>query len=312
MGTFARVVCISADADTARKAIEAAFEQLDIIEDLMSGHKEDSQISRINRDAYKSPVKVSSTTFEVLQKAVEYSRLSNGAFDVTVGPLEELWHSAAEVNSTPADIELAGARAKVGYEKLILDANEMTVRFVVDGMKLDVGGIAKGYAIDAAVYAMQRCGALGGMVDVGGDIRCFGAPPKGNDTWRIGLQDPTETETVVGAGRYLLVLKLIDSAVATSGDYRRFVLVEGKKQSHILDTKTGYGSGKLSSVTIICPKAVDADALATAVSVMGREKGLGLIESLENTEAVLISAGPEYKIVTTGQAKQYIAEKKLF
>jgi thiamine biosynthesis lipoprotein len=274
----------------------------------MSGHKEDSQISRINRDAHKGPVSVSRQTFEVLQKAIEFSELSNGAFDITVGPLEELWRSAAEANSVPGDDDLARACSKVGHEKLILDVNEMTVRFAVDGMKLDVGGIAKGYAIDSAVEAMQRFEIIGGMVDVGGDIRCFGAPPKGRNIWQIGLQDPTETETIVGGGRYLLVLKLTNSAVVTSGDYRRFTQVGGKKYSHIIDTKTGYGSDELSSVTVICPKAVDADALATAVSVMGEEKGIELIETLEDTEAILISAGPEFQIVTTKSAKQYIRE----
>jgi thiamine biosynthesis lipoprotein len=306
MGTIARIVAVAADSTTAKKAIEAALRQLYSIEDLCSIYKPDSEISRINRSAAKEPVRVSRPTFEVLQKAIEFSEISEGAFDITVGVLSELWHLASEANSVPADVELTEARCKVGYEKLILDADNMTVRFAVDGMKLDAGGIAKGYAIDKAVEAMQNAGAVGGMVDVGGDIRVFGAPPQGKSEWLIGLQDPAETETVVNIGRYLLVLNLTDSAVATSGDYRRFALIDNKKYSHIIDTKTGYGSSKLASVTVIAPNAADADAIATAVSVMGQQKGLALIESIPHTEAILITLPPQYKIIKTTAAEKYI------
>ncbi len=233
MGTFARIVAVAEDETTANKCIEAAFKQLRSVEDLMSYHKNGSEISKINHNAYEGSVNVSKSTFEVLQKSVEFSRLSGGAFDITIGPLSDLWRSASDANSVPSDDELAKARSKVGYEKLILDANEMSVRFVVEGMKLDVGGIAKGYAIDKAVEAMKNYGALGGMIDIGGDIRCFGAAPRGKKHWLIGLQDPSRTEDVIGSGRYSLVLKLTDTAVATSGDYRRFVLIGGKKYSQL-------------------------------------------------------------------------------
>jgi len=308
MGTIARVVAVAADSTTAKSAIESALQQLYSIEDLCSAYKPDSEISRINRNAAKEPVRVSKPTFEVLQKAIEFSKLSEGAFDITVGALTELWHLAEEANSVPSDNELAEARRKVGYEKLILDADNMTVRFAVDGMKLDAGGIAKGYAIDKAVEAMRTAGAIGGMVDVGGDIRAFGAPPQGKNQWLIGLQDPAETETVINSTQYLVVLNLKDSAVATSGDYRRFALIGDKKYSHIINTKTGYGSDKLASVTVIAPNAADADALATAVSILGQQKGLALIESIPHTEAILISSPPQYKIIKTTAAEKYIKQ----
>ena len=192
MGTFARVVAVAPDAETAKKCIDAAFGQLRQIEALMSWRKEDSEIARVNRDAYAKPVAVSSPTFEVLQKSVEFSKLSEGAFDITVGPLMELWRCAEDANRVPTDIELKQTLSKVGFEKLILDANDLTVRFAVDGMKLDLGGIAKGYAVDKAVEAMQKAGALAAMVDAGGNIRCFGTPPAGNTHWLVGLQDPMQ------------------------------------------------------------------------------------------------------------------------
>jgi thiamine biosynthesis lipoprotein len=306
MGTFARVVAVAKDSPVADTAVEAAFAELRNVDALMSDYKSDSEISRINRDGYREPVKVSGATFEVLQRAIHFSELSDGEFDVTVGPLVDLWRSAAEANSVPTEAELQQARSKVGYEKLLLDANEMSVRFGTDGMRLDLGGIAKGYAIDKAIEAMHKEGAIGGMVDIGGDIRCFGVPTKGKAHWLIGLQDPNKAEDWLAAGETSLVLKLRDEAIATSGDYRRFVLIDGEKYSHILDTRTGRGSKGLSSVTIICRNAIDADALATAVSVMGPEKGLALIEKLPGVEAVLISPPPDFKLLKTTGAGRFV------
>ena len=306
MGTFARAVAVAKDSSVANSAVEAAFAQLRNVDELMSDYKSDSEISRVNRDAYKSPVKVSKSTFEVLQKAIYFSELSDGAFDVTVGPLVDLWRQAAEVNSVPTEAELQQARSKVGYEKLLLDANQMSVRFAVDGMRLDLGGIAKGYAIDKAIEAMHKGGALGGMVDIGGDIRCFGVPTKGKTHWLIGLQDPNKAQDWLATGETSLVLKLRDDAIATSGDYRRFVLIDGQKYSHILNIETGRGSKGLSSVTIICKNAIDADALATAVSVMGAEKGLALIEKLPDTEAILISPLPDFMLLKTTGAGRFV------
>lgn len=311
MGTFAHLKAIAKDPNTAKKCVETAFAELEKVDNLMSDYKSDSEISQVNRDSAQRDVKVSKSTLEVLQKSVEFSRLSEGAFDITIGPLSDLWRSAAEVNTVPTDAELEQARSKVGYEKLILDANEMTVRFSVEDMKLDLGGIAKGYAIDLAVEAMRAGGAVGGMVDVGGDIRCFGLPPRGKKTWRIGLEDPTEPEdadqSLAGnASRVLLVLKLRNAAIATSGGYRRFVLVEGKRYSHIMNRDTGASAEGMSSVTIISQDAIDADALATTVSVMGPEKGLALIETIPGIEAILITPSPEYQLIKTSGAEKYI------
>jgi len=305
MGTLARVVAVAPDMRTAKQSIEAGFAEINKVDKLMSDYKSESEISEVNRNAFKQAVKVSKSTFEVLRKAVEFSNLSSGAFDITVGPLVKLWRSASEANSVPTDTELQEARSKVGYEKLILDANEMSVRFTVDGVRLDLGGIAKGYAIDKAVEAMQKCGATGGMVDIGGDIRCFGTPSQGKKEWLIGLQDPNEAKEPISTGKPLLVLKLKNAAIATSGNYRRFSLIKGRKYSHIINRKSGTATESLSSVTIIAKLALDADALATAVSVMGPEKGLALIQKLPQTEAILITS-PPHKFITTTGAEKYM------
>ncbi|MDD5063212.1 MAG: FAD:protein FMN transferase [Phycisphaerae bacterium] len=305
MGTFARVVAVAADSNTAKGCIEDAFAEIKEVEKLMNYHKSDSEISELNRDGFARAVRVSKSTYEVIEKSVRFSKLSSGAFDVTVGPLVDLWHSAEEANSLPSDAELQRVHSKVGCDKLIRDANERSVRFAAKGMRVDLGGIAKGYAIDKAVEAMQKGGAAGGMVDIGGEIRCFGSPPAGQNIWRIGLQDPVAND-VMNAGKPLFILRLTDSAVATSGHYHRFVTIGGKKYSHIINPESGHSSESLASVTIICPSAADADALSTAVSVMGREKGLALIETIPDAEAILITSPPEYKVIKTSGAEKFI------
>lgn len=305
MGTFSRVVVIADSERAAKRCVEAAFETQRRIEELMSYHREDSELSRINRDAADKPVPVNPLTFEVLQKSVHFSKLSDGAFDVTVGPLVDLWKAAGDANVPPTGEALVEARAKVGYEKLILDEKKMTVRFAIKGMRIDLGGIGKGYAVDKSVEAMKKRGAFGGMVDLGGNIRCFGQPPRGQEHWRVGLQDPNVAPEDMDASRILLVLALTDQSVATSGDYRRFTQVHGERHSHIIDTTSGTGANKLISDTIIAPDATTADALSTAVNVLGPERGLALIERIPDVEAILIPTDKAAQPIFSTGAEAY-------
>jgi thiamine biosynthesis lipoprotein len=306
MGTSSRVVVIARTQRAADACIRAAFDVQDRVNELMSYQREDSELSTVNRNAGDKPVSVDPLTFEVLQRSVQFSKLSDGAFDVTVGPLMDLWKAAGEANVPPTEEALTEARTKVGYEKLILDEKNMTVGFAVRGMRVDLGGIGKGYAVDKAVEAMKKLGAIGGMVDLGGNIRCFGQPPRGQEQWRVGLQDPNVGPDEMDSSRILLILALTEQSVATSGDYRRFVEVRGTKQSHIIDTGTGKGADKLVSDTIIAADATTADALSTAVNVLGPEKGLALIERLPDVEAILIPAGKDAKPIFSTGAKAYV------
>jgi len=305
MGTFARVVVVAEDSNTAKKCIETALAEIHKVDDLMSDYKSDSEISEVNRNGAKTAVHLSQSTYEVLQRSIEFSKLTHGAFDITVGPLVDLFHSAEKKQVAPTKEQISQAKSKVGFEKLKLDDQNRTVQFAVEGMRLDLGGIAKGYAVDKAVEAMQTSGAIGGMVDIGGDIQCFGAPLKSRTHWVIGLQNPN-LDNYIGEQDLALKLKLANGAVATSGDYQQFVLIEGKRYSHIIDRKTGTSTEGLSSITIIAENATDADALATAVSVMGTEKGLALIEKLPATDAILITSQPKYQLIKTTGADKYI------
>jgi len=303
MGTFSRMVVIAPSRSTAAEAIEAAFKDQQGIERAMSFHSPDSELARVNAEAYRSPVVVSDSMRTVLQRALEFSRLSDGAFDCTVGPLMDLWKAAAQAGVAPSEADLARTRPLVGWDKVVLDTNQKTVRYAVDGMKIDLGGIAKGYAVDRSVEVLRRYGALGGMVDLGGNIRCFGRPAPGRDCWRIGIQDPCRAGDLGGPDEGVaLVLKLTEQAVATSGHYRRFVLVDGHKVSHILDPKAGTSRGDLSSDTILAPDAITADALSTAVSVLGVERGLALLERFPGVEAILIPGGGQGHTAAGGPA----------
>ena len=306
MGTFARVVVLAKSEAAAQDCIASAFERQRHIEALMSYHIADSELNQVNRQAYEKPVAVSEETFEVLQRAKHFSELSGGAFDVTIGTLGDLWHTAGETNTPPTESQIAEARRKVGHDKLLLDPQAQTVKFAVEGMRLDLGGIAKGYAIDQSVEALRQHGAVGGMVDIGGDVMCFGRPPKGKATWVVGLQDPAVTLDDAATDKLVMTLKVMDAAVTTSGDYRRFTKVRGEKQSHIMDAQSGKGAAKLVSVTIIAPDATGADALATAVSVLGVEKGLALIEQCPDTEAILIPNQQNAQPIFSSGAGTYV------
>ena len=297
MGTFARLVSVAPTNSINDASIEAGFSELVRIDAMMSDYKPQSPLSKVNANAFKEPIGVSDELMEILLTAKKYSAISDGAFDVTIGPVVDLWRNAKKKNAVPTKEQLAEAKAKVGYKKLILSDN--TVLFAVEGMRLDLGAIAKGYAIDKAVEAMKRAGATSGFVDVGGDIRTFGSPPT-KKHWIIGLQNPTTDAGI------LLTLKMNDMAVATSGDYRRYDEVKGKKHSHIKDPTTSQSVTRLTSVSVIAPTATIADILATTVSVIGQEKGMAMIEAMENTDLIMIPVDKQQDLIHTKTVKKYV------
>ncbi len=297
MDTTARIIVTAPNEKTADQAIQSAVGALRDVEKVMSAYDPGSELSLVNRRGYIEPIPVSAQLFEILDLSVEISRLTDGAFDITVGPILELYRQAAKTENPPAPEQIEAARAKVGYQKIMLDDNLKTVQLGVDGMQLDLGGIAKGYAIDQAVEAAKEAGAVGALVDVGGDIRCFGKPPKRKNKWTIALQHPRKLD------QYALTLEVSDTAVTTSGDYRRFVLIDDRPASHIIDPKNPQSKSTLSSVTILTESAARADALATAVTVMGPVRGFSLIENTPGTEAILISSTGETIHSTPGAGK---------
>lgn len=301
MGTLAQVTVVAPDQRIAQICIKTAFETMAQINQSMNDRDPKSELSELSRTAFGKEAPVSPDLFAVLCASQEYSRLSGGAFDITVGPEVALWRQMEKTGIRPTPEQLEDARAKVGYEKMILNLQSQTVQLAKEGMKLDLGGIAKGYAVDLAIEAIRQKGALGGMVDIGGNIRCFGRPPAPAKDWIIGLQNP-RAETV------LKRIKLNDFSIATSGDYRRYAESEGKKYSHILNPATGDSANELISVTILAPTAMEADALSTAVSVMGKQRGLALIDSLDEAEALLITADRPDELIQTSRAADFLID----
>ena len=300
MGTFARIVVVADTERQGEEAIESAFEKIDTIERCMSDYDPNSLLSKVNQQAFETPIPVTDELLAVLCASMECSCISGGAFDITVGPVVRLWRQAKKTGVAPTPEQIEQARRVVGCGNLLIDAEGKTVRFAKEGMFLDLGGIGKGYAVDRAIEILKAAGLAGGMVDIGGNLCCFGTPANGAEHWLIGLQDPANDESI------LLKLKMDDRAVATSGDYRRFVVLDGIKHSHIINPATADSAQSLSSVTIIAPTAMAADALSTTVSVMGDQKGLGLIESITDVEAILISHSDESTFEKTTAADRYI------
>lgn len=294
MGTFARIQLRCDNEQVGRQAIESAQAALAEVDRLMSTYRKDSELSEINRRGAREPVKVSAETFQILLRAKKFSQITDGAFDITVSPLISLWKSSAKENRLPTAEELVRAGKIVGYEKLILSSSaDSRVSFAVDGMQINVNAIAKGYAVDRALAAVRKPGVIAGLVDIGGEIACFGtdAPDK---PWRVGIQDPFAEDLdnpLSQKARWIIELK--DCAIATSGNYRQYITIQDQKFSHIIDPRTGRPADLLPSVTIIAPNTADADALATAVSVIGPKKGLELINSLPQTEGFFITGTNE-------------------
>jgi len=292
MGTFGQIRLRCPDRETGEKAVAAAKAALAHVDSLMNIYRHDSELSKVNRGAATDPVEVSRETFDLLTKAAEYSRLSDGAFDITVPPLLQLWKRAAQNNEKLAPQDLTAALKLVGYANVDLIEHEdgrLLVRFAQPGMSLDTGAIAKGYGVDRALAAVRIPGVAAALVEIGGEIACFGDGHR-QGGWLVGVQDPFAPDTdnqLSQSARQ--VLRLRDAAVATSGNYRRYVTVAGERMSHIVDPRTGRPAAVLPSVTIIAPTATDADALATIVSVIGPDKGLKLIESLDDIELLAIA-----------------------
>jgi thiamine biosynthesis lipoprotein len=282
MGTLVEISAIGRDEDKADEAIGDAFAEMERIEKLMSRRIPGSDVSRINGWTGVKPVKVSTEVLEVIQRAGEISKASGGYFDISIGVLLDLWGFEDNGGHLPGKDEVERALRSVGYGAVVVDEDVATVQFERKGMCIDLGGIAKGYAVDRA-YEVLRARGYGNMiVNAGGDMRVGGRKPNG--PWAIGIQNPRDRS------RILATFDAEGTSVATSGDYERYFEVDGIRYHHLLNPFTGFPARQCRSVTILAKDALSADALATAVFVMGPRKGLRLIEALEGIEGLIVSA----------------------
>src|SRR2546426_2153198 len=283
MGVPFRIVLYAPNKETANASARAAFDRIKQLNDILSDYDDDTELSRLSRSSGPGrAVKVSDDLWRVLIKAREISEQSNGAFDVTVGPVVTLWRRARRVKRLPDPEKLAEARKSVGYKNLKLDAKDRTAELLVPNMRLDLGGIAKGYAVDEALKVLRSHGVRRALVAGGGDMAA-GDPPPGKKGWRIEVA-PLDVPKAPPP-RFVL---LANAGLATSGDVFQHVEIDGKRYSHIVDPRTGVGLTDHSLVTVIAPDGMTADGLATAVSVLGPTNGLKLIERTPNAAAHLV------------------------
>jgi len=271
MGVPVRLVVYAADEPTAERACKAAFRRIAQLDDALSDYQPDSETNRLCRRAGGPPVPVGDDLFIVLKQALEVAARSDGAFDPTIGPLVRLWRTARKSDQLPSDQALTEARSRVGWRKVRLDEAAHTVELTAPGMQLDFGGIAKGYAADGALAVLKQHGLQRAYLEAGGDI-VVGDTPPGETGWRIEFFDqPTR-------------LTLINSAISTSGDTEQFVEIGGQRYSHIVDPRTGLGLTNRIAVTVTASRGIVADALSTAISVLGEEKGRALAHKYRGTK----------------------------
>ena len=283
MGMEFRVVMYAREAGAAREAAAAMFRRVAELNLVLSDYEEESELSRLNRTAGSGQaVPVSRDLWRVLEAGQRMAELSQGAFDMTVGPAVQLWRRARRQRELPSPERLERARAAVGYAYLELDGRTRAVRLTRPGMRLDLGGIAKGYVLDEALRVLEAHGVRRALVQAGGDV-AVGDPPPGRSGWRIELPWPEGARE--GATQWLLLRRC---ALATSGDVFQHVEIDGVRYSHILDPRTGVGLTDHSQVSVIARTGMVADALATTVSVLGPLEGMALVERAKGVAARVV------------------------
>jgi thiamine biosynthesis lipoprotein len=280
MGTAIVAELRAADAALGRRALDAVMTEMHRIDAAMSPHKPDSELTRINREAADRAVPVTQEMFGLLRRALDFSARSGGAFDITYAAAGHLYDYRAGI--APDEAALAGACALVGWQGLHLDEAAGAVRFARPGMRIDLGGFAKGHAVDNAIAILRRLGISHAMVSAGGDSHVIGN--RDGRPWTIAIRDPRRQEGIVA------VLPLEDVAISTSGDYERYFERGGVRHHHLLDPRTGRSPAGIRSVTVIAADGLTTEALSKTVFVQGVEPGLALVESQPGADAVIVDA----------------------
>ncbi len=284
MGVSFKLLLYADNEAAANRAAEAAFALVSRFDGLMSDYQSESELSRLSAASPTAqPVPVSEPLWQVLERSQQLAAASDGAFDITIGPLKQLWRRSRREKQLPSDSLLATAQAAVGYQHLQLDPATRSVRLLRPNMRLDLGGIAMGYTVDRVLERLREQGISQALVDASGDIGVLDPPP-GEKGWKIGVAP------MVSGGPPSRMLVLSNAAVTTSGDAFQYVEIAGQRYSHIIDPKTGLGLTDRSAVTVVAPDCITADSVTKAVLVLGPEKGMELIENTPGTAAMIVRA----------------------
>jgi len=282
------------NGEREKQAMKAAYEQVSAVNTQCNIYNPESEISKLNKTAYTTPFKCSDLLWDVLIKSKKFYELSDGAFDISAGPLMKLWGFHRKRKSLPSKEEIEKARKVVGLDKIIFNKQDKSIKFTVDGIKLDLGGIAKGYAVELAAEAAKKHGIKSGLINLGGNAYCFPEPPPGKKVYVIGVRHPRDKTALCGA------VELLDKSVATSGDYERYVVINGQKYAHIMDPTTGKPVQKMLAVTVVTPNATTADALSTSIFIKGAKFAEKVKTEIPGTSVLIIQTD------TTGEKTEVI------
>lgn len=283
MGNRFEISVVAADELWANERIDEAVTEIQRIEELLTTFKDSSQTNRINQNAGIAPVAVDREVFDLISRSVRISALTQGAFDITYGSLDKrFWNFDTKMTSLPDPKVAKQSVSLISYKNVILDNERCTVFLKKSGMRIGFGGIGKGYAADRAKLVMQKNGVASGVVNASGDLTVWGKQPNG-DSWTIGVANPDLADESFSS------FKIDNASVATSGNYEKFAVIDGKRYSHTIDPKTGFPVSGIKSVTIITTSAELADAMATPVTVMGVKVGLNLINQMRDIACIIIT-----------------------
>lgn len=281
MGSRFDITVVAADSLQANQYIDLAVEEIRRIEALISSWDPNSQTSEINRNAGIRAVKVAPELFNLIDRSLKLSELTDGAFDISYASMDKIWKFDGSMQKMPSEEAIKESVAKVGYHNIVLDKANSSVYLRLPGMKIGFGAIGKGYAADQAKRLLQEAGVTAGILNASGDMTVWGNQPSG-EAWRVAITNP------LNKGKVFALLPLKEGAVVTSGNYEKYVIFNGKRYTHIIDPRTGYPASGIISATVFAPKAELADALATSLFVMGKETGLDRINQLPAIECILI------------------------
>jgi thiamine biosynthesis lipoprotein len=282
MGTRFEITLVSTQ-EAANQYLNAAQGEIERIERLISSWDANSQTAEINRQAGITPVKVAKELYDLIARSIEISKITQGAFDISYAALDPVWFFDGRMKAVPSESERLKSVQNIGFKDLVLNAKEQTVYLPKKGMKIGFGAIGKGYAADATKKLMKSLGVSSGIINASGDLTSWGKKPDGTD-WQVGISNPENPAKVFSW------FPVRDAAVATSGNYEKYVTLEGKQYSHIMDPRTGIPVSGIKSVTVFAPKAELADAFATAVFIMGIDTGIDTISQLPGMSCIIVDA----------------------
>ena len=281
MGSRFDITIVDKDSTAAEEKINIAIAEISRIENLISEWRASTEISEVNKNAGIRPVKVSPEVIKLTERALWFSKITDGAFDISIAAMDKIWRFDDSMDTPPTPQQVKASIRNVGYKNIIINRKKSTIFLKNKGMKIGFGATGKSYSADKIKALMQQLGVQAGIINASGDIALWGTQPDGS-AWTVGIADPFQS------GEVLKVLKLRNTAIVTSGDYQKFVEFGGKRYSHIINPKTGYPSTGLTSVTITGVNAETANGLSTSVMVLGKEKGLCLLKKFPSYQYLII------------------------